>query len=114
MNCSAHRQDGEPCQAKAIRGGTVCRVHGGSAPQVRAAAMRRLLAAVDPAAGELVRLALHGQNEATRLNAIKELFARAGFGEADRLQIDQLPDSDTVQAWIRAIKADLDAASLSR
>lgn len=33
--CSAHRRDGEQCGAKAIKGGTVCRVHGGSAPQVR-------------------------------------------------------------------------------
>jgi hypothetical protein len=28
--CSATRRDGEPCQAPAIKGGAVCRVHGGS------------------------------------------------------------------------------------
>jgi len=36
--CSARRTNGEPCRAYAIVGGTVCRVHGGSAPQVRHAA----------------------------------------------------------------------------
>lgn len=40
--CSARCSDGSPCGAWAIRGGTVCKVHGGSAPQVRAAAARRL------------------------------------------------------------------------
>lgn len=33
---------GERCRAPAIRGATVCQAHGGSAPQVRAAAQRRL------------------------------------------------------------------------
>jgi hypothetical protein len=37
----------------AIRGGTVCRRHGGSAPQVRAAANRRLAAMALPAVGRL-------------------------------------------------------------
>jgi hypothetical protein len=41
--CSAHRRDGMPCGAYAIRGGTVCRMHGGAAPQVRAAASGRML-----------------------------------------------------------------------
>lgn len=36
--CSARRTNGEPCRAYAIVGGTVCRTHGGSAPQVRRAA----------------------------------------------------------------------------
>lgn len=44
--CHAYRSsDGEPCQAQAIKGGTVCVKHGGRAPQVRAAANRRLAAA---------------------------------------------------------------------
>jgi hypothetical protein len=40
--CTAHRSDGTPCGAWAIRGGFVCRMHGGAAPQVRAAAHARL------------------------------------------------------------------------
>jgi hypothetical protein len=41
--CTARRQrDGKPCGAWAIRGATVCRIHGGMAPQVQAKAKQRL------------------------------------------------------------------------
>ena len=40
--CRARRTDGQPCGCWAIRGGFVCRVHGGAAPQVRAKAKVRL------------------------------------------------------------------------
>lgn len=40
--CSARRRDGEPCRASAINGASVCRVHGGRAPQVKAKAAQRL------------------------------------------------------------------------
>jgi hypothetical protein len=40
--CTARKTNGEPCAAWAMRGATVCRVHGGSARQVRAAATERL------------------------------------------------------------------------
>ena len=42
MICTAHRTNGDPCRAWAIRGATVCRVHGGSIPAVRAKAARTL------------------------------------------------------------------------
>lgn len=40
--CIAHKHTGEPCRRYAIRGGTVCPVHGGTAPQVRRKAAQRL------------------------------------------------------------------------
>lgn len=40
--CTARRSSGDPCRAWAIRGGSVCAVHGGRAPQVRQRAARRL------------------------------------------------------------------------
>jgi hypothetical protein len=40
--CRARRRDGKRCRAWAIRGGYVCRMHGGAAPQVRAKARARL------------------------------------------------------------------------
>lgn len=41
--CSAHNVKGEPCgQPVAVQGATVCRIHGGAAPQVQAAAVDRL------------------------------------------------------------------------
>ena len=41
--CTAHSsRTGKPCRKSPIRGATVCRFHGGAAPQVRRAAERRL------------------------------------------------------------------------
>ena len=42
MRCKAHRTDGQPCGNWAIKGGQVCRYHGGSSGHVKAAAQRRL------------------------------------------------------------------------
>ncbi len=71
--CDATRSDGAQCEAPAMKGGTVCRVHGGAAGQVKRVAARRVaegeaaaaLAALVPATvepvadpfGELSRLA---------------------------------------------------------
>ena len=40
--CTAHRTNGEPCRAHAIRGGSVCVAHGGAAPQVKHKAAERM------------------------------------------------------------------------
>lgn len=42
--CKAHTKAGKPCKGRPIPGGTVCRYHGGNAPQVLAAGQRRLAA----------------------------------------------------------------------
>lgn len=81
--CKAKTSGGKPCKAQAIRGGTVCRVHGGSAPQVVAAARLRILQAADPAAARLVSIALaKGRDKDVEpqvsLTAIRELLNRAG------------------------------------
>ena len=46
--CTALNSSGQQCKKAPIRGGTVCTVHGGSAPQVKAKAAQRLAALVDP------------------------------------------------------------------
>lgn len=48
--CRAHSsRTGKPCQRWAIAGGTVCPMHGGSAPQVKQSAQERLRAMQHPA-----------------------------------------------------------------
>lgn len=43
LRCTAHSsRTGDRCKAVVIPGGTVCRTHGGSTPQVRRAAQRRI------------------------------------------------------------------------
>ena len=44
VKCKARKRDGTQCRAWPIKGAEVCRVHGGRAPQVKAAAARRLAA----------------------------------------------------------------------
>lgn len=41
--CTATRRDGKRCRAPAVKGSTVCRRHGGAAPQVLFAAQRLVL-----------------------------------------------------------------------
>ena len=42
--CTATTRQGHRCGTRPIRGGTVCRMHGGGAPQVQAKAKERLAA----------------------------------------------------------------------
>jgi phage terminase small subunit len=47
--CSAKSaRTGQPCQKAPIKGGTVCTVHGGRAPQVQRKAAERLADLIDP------------------------------------------------------------------
>ncbi len=56
LTCKAHTRAGDQCKNPPITGATVCRMHGGSAPGVRAAAERRtteagarqILGTIDP------------------------------------------------------------------
>lgn len=55
--CHATTRQGRTCTNPAIKGGAVCRMHGGSAPQVKEAALARLLKLQHPAInriGELI------------------------------------------------------------
>ena len=92
MRCKAiGKRNGKRCGQHAIQGGTVCRIHGGSAPQVRQRALERILAAADPVASELIRLARKAESEAVRRQACTDLLDRAGL---KRVQSLELTDKD--------------------
>jgi len=65
-----------PCRNWAIRGGTVCPYHGGKAPQVKAAAQRRLQAMLDPALTELNTLIHQNAHLPSKLGAISMVANR--------------------------------------
>src|SRR3546814_9253905 len=69
---------GERCTKAPIRGGTVCATHGGSAPQVRKKAARRLLGLVDPAIAVLAREMVNADKSADRQRAANSVLDRAG------------------------------------
>ena len=78
IRCKAHRTDGQPCTAYAVNGATVCAIHGGRSPQVKAAAERRLLE--ERAQRELVRFS----DAAPVGNPLAELLKLAGEAAAWR------------------------------
>lgn len=81
MVCTAHRTDGAPCKGQALTGAKVCRVHGGSAPQVVAAAKRRIDAAADGVAFRLLTIALSKSKKTKTSDVIaacRDLLNRAG------------------------------------
>ena len=57
QRCKAHSKvKGTQCGRTAIAGGTVCRYHGGAAPQVMASAQARLLKLQHPAIDRIAQL----------------------------------------------------------
>jgi hypothetical protein len=74
--CQAHTSSGRPCKKYAIVGGFVCATHGGSAPQVRAAANRRLLALAPRAVQVLADLMEQAESEPVRARAAIDLLDR--------------------------------------
>lgn len=87
--CTAHRTNGTPCRAWAIRGGRVCVVHGGAASQVKAAAAERLRALEHPAISRLAHLIDHADTDATRLAAARWLLEVLGHKPTLQVEAEQ-------------------------
>ena len=92
--CTARRTNGEPCRKTAIRGsaGPVCATHGGSAPQVKAAARVRIERAADRMAKELLGIAAdEATPPAVRLAAIRDALDRSGLGAKTAVEVSVGP-----------------------
>ena len=92
--CHGHNRNGDPCRRPPIQGATVCRAHGGAAPQVKAKAQRRLMEKVPKMLRMLNTIA---SNEdvapAVRLAAIRDWLDRAGIDR--KIEIDLTSSSFT-------------------
>lgn len=92
VRCTARKQNGEPCKAMAARGANVCRVHGGSAPQVKAAAQRRIQNALDAAAKRLLGFAFDDDvAESIALQAVNGILDRGGLSAKQAVEVDVKP-----------------------
>lgn len=87
--CSARsRRTGDPCNNPPMHGTTVCRMHGGSAPQVKAAARVRIERAADRMAEKLLNIALDdGTPAPVALAAVKDALDRAGVSAKTAVEV---------------------------
>jgi hypothetical protein len=75
--CTAKsKTSGRQCAQPPIPGGTVCRYHGGAAPQVQLKAAERLAAYQDKAIDRLFTLAEQTDFPSTALGAVKDVLDR--------------------------------------
>jgi hypothetical protein len=88
MVCKARRSDGQPCRAPAIKGGRVCRSHGGATKHIREAANKRIEELVLPAVGKLRVLMLRGESHAIQLKAAESILDRAGIVATQQVDVD--------------------------
>jgi hypothetical protein len=89
VKCSARKSNGDPCANSPMKGGTVCRSHGGAAPQVKRKAQQRL----ENSAERMARLLLAMAEDpavphAVRLAAIRDALDRAGITAAQTLEVE--------------------------
>lgn len=86
--CIANNKNGGKCKRWAIRGASVCSAHGGSAPQVREAAVRRLEGAIDRLLSALLHIVEdETQPAAARVAAIRDALDRADFGKGKEVTV---------------------------
>lgn len=106
--CAGHTTSGEPCGNHAVVGATVCHKHGARAPQVRAAAARRISLAEALESGdrrhpqEVLASALHGADVLARRT--QALLADGDPVTADMIQA--LLDSIKTQATMAKLVLD--------
>jgi hypothetical protein len=88
--CTARsKRSGQPCNNAAMLGGNVCRIHGGSAPQTRAKAQRRLAQAADVLVQRLLQFALDGKvADPVALQAIRDALDRAGLSPKQSVEVE--------------------------
>jgi hypothetical protein len=75
-----------------MRGQKVCRVHGGSSPQAKAAAKTRLIAAQDPAISKLLKIMATAEKDADALRAIENILDRSGLPRGAALTVSDARD----------------------
>jgi len=88
MQCKAKSKgSGKRCKKAAIKGGAVCRSHGGAAPQVKRKAQERLAILVDPAIDRLEKVIKGDGNVAAAVRASRDILDRTGFKATDKLEV---------------------------
>jgi hypothetical protein len=109
QQCTAKsKTTGNQCGQPAKPGGTVCRYHGGAAPQVEAANHRRILAAlIGPALTRLTKLIEDDSVPASvAYQAVRDVLDRGGFKPTEKHEV--MFTDDMIAAEIARLRGELD------
>jgi hypothetical protein len=86
--CCPSRASKPNLTCAALRGGTVCKFHGGAAKHVRNAARVRLANAADRTTKELLHMATDDKvSDAVKRNAIRDALERAGLKPGPEVEV---------------------------
>lgn len=86
--CTATNRKGARCGKAPIPGGTVCRLHGGAAPQVKLKAAQRLEAYQDKAIDRLFELIEQTSFPSTALTAVRDVLDRTLGKPIEKVQTE--------------------------
>lgn len=118
--CRGTRKDGQQCTRAAIAGATVCRQHGGAAPQVRSKALVRaelsqwtLGDAVDDPGEVLLRLVTQSRMRVDAYSAELEKMVAESPNLRDALVGDAMGEFGKIGEYVRGL-ASLEAAERDR
>lgn len=94
QKCKARNRQGKRCGNWAIPGGTVCRFHGGKAPQVEKAALERLRELQHPAIAQLARIIEDPvAGDTDKLRAIENVLDRTGIPRNAEVTVSSAKDA---------------------
>lgn len=103
VRCEGHTQDGHQCRREAIAGATVCRQHGGAAPQVRQQAAARIGNAADSMVKSLLEWVADPSVEVRdKVKIAQDLLDRAGLNSTEKHEVKV----DSVESLFLRILAD--------
>ena len=99
LTCTATAKgSGKRCQRAPIQGATVCRMHGGAAPQVKAKAEERLRALQAPALAALEDL-IDNADPRTRVRIAEIVFDRTGLHPKATTELTGGVSIDQTNEW---------------
>lgn len=99
--CKATNRQGQRCGRAPILGGTVCRMHGGAAPQVKNAAEERLRALEFPAIDRIAKLINQDEFPSVAYQASKDVLDRLRGRATERLEAKVVSVSDLSDEELR-------------
>jgi hypothetical protein len=104
--CTAtSKQSGNRCRRAPIPGGTVCVMHGGSAPQVKLKAQERLAAYQDKAIDRLFALVEQKEYPSTAFAAVRDVLDRTLGKPTEKVEMEVTGEVSIIHTRLNAARA---------